>query len=1010
MCYREDVPPLEFDGMGIACLSGENGAGKSALLDALTWALWGEARLKSDDDLIALGADEMSVELIFTLDQQDYRVIRRRSKGRRGKSELDFQVRNNGAWKVIGAETIRETQHTITSTLRMAYDTFANSAFLRQGRADEFTRKEPARRKQVLADILGLDVYESLESSAKERAKELDGQLKVLDGRISELSREADQHAARLEMVASAERVLSERVAQLNTAQRALDEAVAAVQELERLIPLRDDADLRLKRLHTDRTERAREVAQLQAAIDAAQQTIARRDEIREQIGLLSEAQEQMAHLDGLRGDYDVLIDQQRTAANAIRDAEQHLRSDVRIAESELRGLRERASRLPTIDAEIASLSERLDRFASAEQELTRHRDRRADLQGQRNEAARLQLQRKELENQIALRQNSLIATREEKKRRIRDLTDRLQALDYALKDSSRTSAERDNLLATQDQLETLRRDERAMLERVSTLRAACDTIKQQGDELNRKLAVIQHDADTCPLCGNGLGHGGLARIEATYEQERVQLRQHYLASKREADTLEHELGELGTQADTLEQQVGRLPAVLGKLAQLDAQASQADDLREQLVAEQRTHDDVAMQVMKGDYEHAVRGELSRVEAALTALGNTDSVDRELARLDARMTKLDEQLAQRADLRAQRETLRREQAMIAQEADLLRQREQELAALRATIEMSDFAPTERAALHRAERALAKLGYSPDQHRAARDLVRTLAGWADEERRLERAEALIERDTQALANAEALLARLDDDIAALSAQRGELQTRLAALAPSQRRRDEAEALLRERQRTRAIAERDLGEKQSYLQRSERATEELLSCEAHRDAMTHRKGLFDELTGSFSKKGVQALLIEAAIPEIEREANVLLGRMTDNQMHLSLETQRGTKKGDVAETLDIKISDALGTRDYDAYSGGESFRVDFAIRIALAKLLAHRAGARLETLVIDEGFGSQDAKGRERLVEAITSVQPDFKQILVVTHIQELKDMFPVHIEISKTQQGSRWAIG
>ena len=54
MCYRDELPPLDFAGIQIACLSGENGAGKSALLDAMTWALWGEARLKSDDDLIAL--------------------------------------------------------------------------------------------------------------------------------------------------------------------------------------------------------------------------------------------------------------------------------------------------------------------------------------------------------------------------------------------------------------------------------------------------------------------------------------------------------------------------------------------------------------------------------------------------------------------------------------------------------------------------------------------------------------------------------------------------------------------------------------------------------------------------------------------------------------------------------------------------------------------------------------------------------------------------------------------
>ncbi|HEX5689697.1 MAG TPA: AAA family ATPase, partial [Roseiflexaceae bacterium] len=89
MCYRDDVPPLDLDGISIACLSGENGAGKSALLDAITWALWGEARLKSDDELIALGAQDMEVDLIFALDGQDYRVIRKRSKGKRsGQSAL----------------------------------------------------------------------------------------------------------------------------------------------------------------------------------------------------------------------------------------------------------------------------------------------------------------------------------------------------------------------------------------------------------------------------------------------------------------------------------------------------------------------------------------------------------------------------------------------------------------------------------------------------------------------------------------------------------------------------------------------------------------------------------------------------------------------------------------------------------------------------------------------------------------------------------------------------------
>jgi exonuclease SbcC len=70
------------------------------------------------------------------------------------------------------------------------------------------------------------------------------------------------------------------------------------------------------------------------------------------------------------------------------------------------------------------------------------------------------------------------------------------------------------------------------------------------------------------------------------------------------------------------------------------------------------------------------------------------------------------------------------------------------------------------------------------------------------------------------------------------------------------------------------------------------------------------------------------------------------------------------------------------------------------LALSKLLVGRAGARLETLVIDEGFGSQDPAGRERLVEAIRVAQQEFAKVLVITHLDDLKDLFDAHIEVSK----------
>ncbi|MCJ7763845.1 MAG: SMC family ATPase, partial [Dehalococcoidales bacterium] len=172
----------------------------------------------------------------------------------------------------------------------------------------------------------------------------------------------------------------------------------------------------------------------------------------------------------------------------------------------------------------------------------------------------------------------------------------------------------------------------------------------------------------------------------------------------------------------------------------------------------------------------------------------------------------------------------------------------------------------------------------------------------------------------------------------------------------------------------------------------------------------ESIYNALALAFGKKGIQAMLIEMALPEIESEANRLLGRMTDNRMHVRIEAQRQSRKGEPIETLDINISDELGTRNYEMFSGGEAFRIDFAIRIALSQLLAKRAGAPLPTLIIDEGFGTQDSAGIEKLKEAINSIKDSFDKIIVITHMEELKDAFPTRINVVKTAEGSTLEVG
>jgi exonuclease SbcC len=171
------------------------------------------------------------------------------------------------------------------------------------------------------------------------------------------------------------------------------------------------------------------------------------------------------------------------------------------------------------------------------------------------------------------------------------------------------------------------------------------------------------------------------------------------------------------------------------------------------------------------------------------------------------------------------------------------------------------------------------------------------------------------------------------------------------------------------------------------------------------------IYQELSLIFGKKGIQKMVIESAVPQIEELANELLSKMTEGEMRISLVTEREKKsdKDSIIETLDIKITDNAGKRDYELFSGGEAFRINFSIRVALSKLLARKSGASLKFLVIDEGFGTQDAEGRAHLVDAINSIKDEFEKILVITHIQELKDLFDQRIDVTKDSEGSHISV-
>jgi exonuclease SbcC len=356
--------------------------------------------------------------------------------------------------------------------------------------------------------------------------------------------------------------------------------------------------------------------------------------------------------------------------------------------------------------------------------------------------------------------------------------------------------------------------------------------------------------------------------------------------------------------------------------------------------------------------------------------------------------------------------LRQRQAVLMRQADRagesraqIEAHRQELSKIDAALGNSDFAQAEHAELAEIEAGLTALGYDAALHQTVQDTVAHYEGYESRKAELDRALETIPQLEEALSGLDKRYAAWEDtltgDRAALDtaqAQIVELEAQLVDFDQLERRLND----LRDEEGNARALVGAAEQKIKALGEQRRRRDDLLG---RREQLSQEQGIYEELRMAFGKDGVPAMIIEAAIPEIERGANQILARMTDGRMNIRFDTQREKITGGIKETLDIKIADELGTRDYMTFSGGEAFRVNFAIRLALSQLLARRAGAQLRTLIIDEGFGTQDAQGRERLVGALNAIQDEFDLIMVITHIDELKDAFPARIEITKTPNGS-----
>lgn len=309
------------------------------------------------------------------------------------------------------------------------------------------------------------------------------------------------------------------------------------------------------------------------------------------------------------------------------------------------------------------------------------------------------------------------------------------------------------------------------------------------------------------------------------------------------------------------------------------------------------------------------------------------------------------------------------------------------------------------AWQQAVKARKAVGYDPALHRELRERMPALEKWARVLPELEQAEMTM---AEVLQQAETLQRRrgeLQKEMQAVTTQLDEMESIAAELRKEEAILFGVKEQLKDAQEQEQDVGIQLGTVRAQLKDLEAKAKQKKGLETEVAVMAKEEHLYTKLVRAF--KEIPVLIMENALPDVEELANELLGRLTNGRISVRFETQKEAKTtGTVSDTLDIIVSDELGERPYEGWSGAERFDVDLSIRLAISKFLAKRAGARIETLIIDEGCSCLDQEGQSRFVEAVNLISEDFKLVLCITHLDSLKEHFPQQVFVSKTPEGSR----
>ena len=986
-----DNPPQEIDlqGVHMAALVGNNGAGKSALLDAITWALFGKAR-SGNDQLLRQGANEMSVTFEFEVEGQLYRVRRRFSRKSRTHTVVLEQQLDGKRWRPIVTESkVRAVDEEIQRLLGMDYDTFVNTVFMPQGRSGEFMNLDPSERRDLLAQLLGLEDYEKLAEKARERAKTLSGQISEGEKYLKDIESELSQKP---QIVAEFEKKQRERD-HAEQVLRQMDEEIAHVQRTRenllavkaRLELLRSEKQTIQKQIESDQ----KDLNELEIQLQRWQKVLAQEAQIVEAWKKFQQVQQAEQALSEKAKQLMELEQQKHRLEQMILKARAELESRLKANERDAANIEQRLADLKKVIARRNEVERQLEELLKARKALRDWEEKQKQWQDLQQERAILEQTIASEKAEWAQKEGQL----SQERKHLEAIIGRTPQIERELRQLEEV---RKRFSELQSQLDSARKKREQLSGQLTMLNTRLEQLRKARKETEEKLRLLEeHSGEPkCPLCETVLTPQKVASLKRRLGSELKQKDEEIFEAEQEIKAREEELKRIDEFIFQAEKALQKLPEIerrFGEANQRLAEVVEAERKLEALKVELEL-----LRQQKTEAEERWQKQRSELDERERAIGYDPDAHRQCQRKVETLLRFEAELEQ---IRQAEEELSRQQ-------ERLERLKAEIAELNRKLSTNDFAHDERSQLDQVNESIRKLGYDSEKHQEIRAWLQKNQHipqcWQQLQTAKEQApktQAWIEQRKQRIRERERRLSEIE-------AQEKQLQAQLTQLPEVEERLNELLGRRKARENELQRLNEEVGALRYKLEELSRKEQEKVQLEERLAQMREEKIDYELLAEAFGRNGIPKMILRHAVPWLEDEASRLLARLTGGRMRLrfalELQTQRGTQK----EDLKIFVSDELGERPYELYSGGEKFRIDFAVRVALARLLAHRAGAPLRTLVIDEGFGSQDKEGLEAIVDTIQTVSKEFARVLIVTHLDELRDYFPALIEVTKGSNGSQ----